>query len=89
MPDFSIDAEEILVRLTKYLLEGGVVAAAAFLIPSNHKLDLQHIILIGLVAAATFSLLDLAAPSIGASVRTGAGLSLGASIVGGIPTRAA
>lgn len=86
--DIKFDAQEILVRLFKYLVEGLVVSVAAFLIPGNHKLSVQDIILLGLIAAATFAILDLFAPSIGASVRQGAGFSLGAGVVGGLPTTA-
>lgn len=86
---FSFDGEEILVRLFKYIFEGLIVAVAAFFIPGNHKLSVGEIVLLGLIAAATFSILDLFAPSIGATVRSGAGFSLGASLVGGIPTHPA
>ena len=79
---FSVDGKEIVVRLIKYLLEGSMVAVAAALIPKKTP-DLQEILLIALIAAATFSLLDLFAPSITAnSARAGVGLGLGASIVG-------
>ena len=83
--EFTFDGEEILLRLFKYILEGLVVAVAAFFIPANHHMPVQEVVLLGLVAAATFSILDLFAPSIGASARNGAGFGLGAAVVGGIP----
>jgi hypothetical protein len=85
---FSLDVREVLVRLLKYVFEGLVVAVAAFFIPGNNKLSAQDIILLGLIAAATFSLLDTAAPSISATVRSGAGFSIGAGLTGGLPLRA-
>lgn len=78
---YNFDAREVLIRLLKYLVEGLVVAAAAFLLPGK-KMLASEVLMIGLVAAATFSLLDLFAPSIGASARTGAGLGIGANLVG-------
>jgi hypothetical protein len=86
---YTFDIEEVLVRGFKYVFEGLVVAVAAFFIPGNHKLGGWEILLLGLIAAATFSVLDLFAPSIGASARSGAGFGIGASVVGGIPTHAA
>jgi hypothetical protein len=38
--------------------------------------------MISLVAMATFALLDVYAPSVGASARTGAGFGIGANMVG-------
>jgi len=78
---FSVDGKEIVVRLIKYLLEGSMVAVAAALIPKKTP-DLQEILIIALIAAATFSLLDLFAPSIGSAARTGTGIAAGASIIG-------
>lgn len=85
MSDFTLDVKELLVRIFKYVFEGVIVAVAAFLIPGR-KLKAQDILTIGVIAAATFSLLDLFAPTIGSSVRNGAGLSLGVGLVGGLPT---
>jgi hypothetical protein len=77
----SLDFVEIIVRMFKYLLEGVVVSTAAFMFPGK-KADMNEIVLIGFVAAATFSLLDLFAPSVGLSARQGAGMGLGANLVG-------
>jgi hypothetical protein len=87
MSDFTLDVKELLLRVFKYVFEGVIVAIAAFLIPGR-KLKVQDIVTIGVIAAATFSLLDLFAPAIGSSVRNGAGLSLGVGLVGGLPTTA-
>jgi ABC-type Co2+ transport system permease subunit len=85
---FGFDGNEVLTRLFKYVFEGLIVAVAAFVVPSRHTLSIQDIVLLGLIAAATFSILDLFAPSIGSTVRQGAGFSLGAGLVGGVPTSA-
>jgi hypothetical protein len=42
----------------------------------------EDILLIGMIAAATFAVLDLFAPSIGSSVRSGAGFGIGANLAG-------
>lgn len=81
----SFDITEFVVRLAKYLLEGLVVATAAFFIAQS-QLDFEQVMMIGLTAACVFSLLDFWVPSVGASARQGAGLSIGAGLVGGFPT---
>ena len=75
------DFVEALIRMFKYLLEGLVVSTAAFMFPGKKK-NMDEIVLIGFIAAATFSLLDLFAPSIGISARQGAGMGIGANLVG-------
>lgn len=81
MSGFSIDGKELLVRILKYFLEGAVVAIAAYMIPRT-KPNLEEILTIALIAAATFSLLDLAAPSLSQGVRAGASFGIGAGLVG-------
>ena len=78
----NFDGTEIIVRFFKYAFEGIVVAFAAYMIPSHFKMDAEQVLLIGLVAAATFAVLDLFAPAVGSSVRTGAGFGIGANLVG-------
>lgn len=77
--NFSVDGKEIIVRIIKYVLEGAMVALAAYLIPAK-KPNAEEILTIALVAAATFSLLDMFAPSIGNSARFGAGLGVGVGL---------
>jgi hypothetical protein len=77
----SFDAKELLVRLLKYLLEGFVLCLAAYFLP-EHKMLASEMIILGLVAASTFAVLDLFAPSIGSSVRSGAGYGIGFNLVG-------
>ncbi len=76
---FSVDAKELLVRVLKYVLEGSVVALAAWLVPAK-KPSLEEVFTLALVAAATFSILDLFLPSVSASARMGVGLGIGASL---------
>ncbi len=83
MNDFQVDLKELLVRIIKYIFEGIIVAVAAFLIPGR-KMEAKEVLTIGVIAAATFSLLDLYAPSIGSSVRTGTGFAIGSTLGGGI-----
>jgi len=77
----QIDVAELLKRAIKYLVEGLMVAIAAFAIPKK-RLDVDEVALIALTAAATFSILDTYAPSIGVSARSGAGFGIGANLVG-------
>ena len=72
---------ELLRRAIKYLVEGLMVALAAFAIP-HKQLKIDEILLIALTAAATFSILDTYIPSMGSSARTGAGFGIGANLVG-------
>ena len=75
----TVDVKELTVRVLKYILEGAVVAIAAWLIPSK-KPNVEEVLTLALVAAATFSILDLFLPSISASARMGVGLGIGASL---------
>lgn len=77
----GLEAKELMIRIFKYFLEGLVVAIAAFYMPGR-KPNADEVIIIGLIAAATFAVLDLFAPSIGQSVRQGAGFGVGANLVG-------
>ena len=75
------DVKEILKRAVKYFIEGTMVAIAAFFIPEK-KMKVDEIIMIALTAAATFSILDMYIPSMGATARSGAGFGIGANLVG-------
>tara|TARA_X000000950_G_C13792682_1_gene610046 strand:+ start:894 stop:1142 length:249 start_codon:yes stop_codon:yes gene_type:complete len=77
----NLDVQEILKRIVKYLIEGVMVAIAAFVIPQK-TLKLDEIMLIALTAAATFSILDTYVPSLAISARSGAGFGIGANLVG-------
>ena len=77
-----MDLRELLKRAIKYLVEGLMVAIAAYVIPKGKGLSLDEVALIALTAAATFSILDTFIPSMGTSARTGAGFGIGANLVG-------
>jgi len=75
------DVQELIKRIVKYLFEGIVVALVAYTIPKK-RLDIEEVVIIALVAAMTFSLLDVFVPAMGATARTGAGFGIGANLVG-------
>ena len=75
-----VNLSELVKRLVKYLVEGLMVAIAAYAIPKR-SLNLEEIMLIALTAAATFSILDTYVPSMGATARSGAGFGIGANLV--------
>ena len=77
----ELEIGELLKRAIKYLVEGLMVAIAAFAIPKR-SLDVDEISLIALTAAATFSILDTWIPAMGHSARSGAGFGIGANMVG-------
>ena len=77
----GIDMGDLVTRLVKYVLEGIAVAIAAYVLPGK-TMKASEIGMIALVATATFAILDIYAPSVGASARTGAGFGIGAGLVG-------
>lgn len=77
------DFNELIKRAIKYLIEGLVVALAAFAIPKK-QLNVEEIVIIALTAAATFSILDVFIPAMATSARGGAGFGIGANLVGGL-----
>lgn len=81
----GVDMGDVVSRLVKYAFEGLAVAIAAYFFPKfmgGKTLRMSEIGMIALVALATFAILDIYAPSIGASARTGAGFGIGAGLVG-------
>jgi hypothetical protein len=77
----AFDMGDLVMRVVKYLLEGVAVAVAAFVLPGK-TLKMGEVGMIALVATATFAILDIYAPSVGSSARTGAGFGIGANLVG-------
>jgi ABC-type Co2+ transport system permease subunit len=75
------DIQELIKRIIKYLVEGIMVAIAAYSIPKQ-SLKVEEVIIIALTAAATFAVLDVFIPSMGESARGGAGFGIGANLVG-------
>jgi ABC-type Co2+ transport system permease subunit len=78
--DGLINVGELVKRIIKYLVEGLMVAIAAYAIPKR-SLNIEEIVLIALTAAATFSILDTYVPAMGASARSGSGLGIGLNLV--------
>ena len=76
-----LDLGELVRRAIKYLVEGLMVAIASFAIPKK-SLKMDEIALIALTAAATISILDTYLPAMAVSARSGAGLGIGANLVG-------
>ena len=72
---------ELVRRAIKYLVEGLMVALAAYSIPKV-QLKMDEVALISLVAAATFSILDTYVPTIASAARGVAGFGIGANLVG-------
>lgn len=93
------NAGAVFARLFKYLLEGSTVGFAAYFIPQT-KPSLEEVLLIAVVAAATFSIVDLFSswsdqyasssglPTYGddlrRTVRQGAGFTMGNQLAGGM-----
>jgi hypothetical protein len=80
-PSMGIDFADLIKRLIKYALEGLAVAVACYLLPGK-KMRFDEIGMIALTALAVFAILDIYAPSVGSSARTGAGFGIGANLVG-------
>ena len=74
------DLGELVKRAIKYLVEGLMVAIAAYAIPKK-SLNMDEVCLIALTAAATFSILDTYLPSLAVTARSGAGFGIGANLV--------
>ena len=79
-PSMMPDMSDIITRAIKYAFEGVAVALAAYYF--SGKLKINEIGMISLTAMATFAILDVYAPSVGSSARTGAGFGIGAGLVG-------
>ena len=76
-----LDIQELIKRIIKYLVEGLMVAIAAYAIPKQ-SLKVEEVIIIALTAAATFAVLDVFVHAMGSSARGGAGFGIGANLVG-------
>jgi ABC-type Co2+ transport system permease subunit len=77
-----VNVNELVKRVIKYLVEGLMVAIAAYAIPkARNALNVEEIMFIALTAAATFSILDTYVPSMGVSARSGAGFGIGMNMV--------
>ena len=79
--NIGLDLAELVRRAIKYLVEGLMVAIAAYAIPKK-SLNMDEVALISLTAAATFCIMDTYLPSMAVSARSGAGFGIGANLVG-------
>ena len=77
----SAQAVVVLRRFFKYLVEGLMVAIAAYVFPRK-KMNPDEILMIAVVASATFAILDMYTPEIADTARKGAGFGIGAGLVG-------
>jgi ABC-type Co2+ transport system permease subunit len=80
----GFDFSELIKRAIKYIVEGIIVALAAYVIPKK-SLSIEEVIVISLTAAATFSLLDVFIPSMGVMSRNSAAAGIGLGLIGGVP----
>jgi hypothetical protein len=80
----GFDFSELIKRAIKYIIEGIIVALAAYVIPKK-SLSVEEVVVIALTAGATFSVLDVFIPSMGITARQGAAISVGAGLAGGLP----
>jgi ABC-type Co2+ transport system permease subunit len=80
----GFDFSELIKRAIKYIVEGIIVALAAYVIPKK-SLNVEEVVVIALTAAATFSVLDVFIPSMGVGARSGTSLAIGAGLAGGLP----
>ena len=67
-------------NLIKYIIEGIVVAIAAYLIPQR-KTKITEVLIIGIFSAITFMILDLFAEDVGKASRFGSGYGIGYNII--------
>ena len=65
--------------LVKYLLQGLAVAVVSFMILKG-KATGEELLTIGLVAAASYAVMDSLAPTMGVGARLGTGLTLGSQL---------
>lgn len=77
----SFDFQESMQRIMKYIIEGLVVGLVALLLPSK-SLSNHELIILALTASAIFALLDIIAPAISSTVRSGVGYGIGFQLAG-------
>ncbi len=76
-----IDTRTLCKMVVKYITLGLVIAIVCLILPKQ-KLDLEAVIALALVSAATFAILDLFAPTLSAPAQLGVGFGVGAGLVG-------
>lgn len=81
MSGLAFDFSELVKRAIKYLIEGLMIAVVAYVIPKK-RLDMEEVVIIALMGAATFAVLDVFLPSFAGAARSGAGAGIGFNLVG-------
>ena len=76
----SLDTRTLCKMVVKYITLGLVIAIVSLVLPKQ-KLDLEAVIALALVAAATFAILDLFAPTLADPARFGLGAGIGWQLV--------
>ena len=71
---------DILKKLLKYIIEGLVVAIAGYYIPAK-KPEISELIIIALVAASTFAILEVYMPDAYMASRLGFGFQTGRNLI--------
>jgi hypothetical protein len=82
MNALGVSMSELMVRAVKYFLEGLAVAVAMVIIPRKVP-NVEEVLVVAVVATVVFAILDLLAPAVAVSSRSGAGLALGSQLAGG------
>lgn len=67
-------------NLLRYIVEGFVVAIAAYVIP-NKRTDIKEILIVSVIASLTLFSLDLFSSEIAKGTRYGAGFGIGYNLV--------
>ena len=78
----TFDFREALVRFLKYTIEGLAVGTSAMLMQQNPP-TLEEAIILSVIASATFSIIDLFAPSLSPGMRLSTGAKIGAQLYPG------
>ena len=77
----SFNSRELCKRVVKYVLMGLVISICTLVLPKN-KIDFEAVIALGLVSACVFAIVDTFVPTMSYPVQFGAGLGIGAGLVG-------
>lgn len=77
------DTQEFITRLTKYLVEGIVLAIVAYLLGmvNSKKLGYVEIATLALVSATIFAILDTFLPAYSSGARGGAAIGAGLRLI--------
>jgi hypothetical protein len=81
-PRGLLDACATYRNLSKYALEGAVVAVVAVALPSNFQRPAVDVLMHALLTMLTFVTLDAFAPWMAQAARSGVGAGIGANLVG-------